>query len=112
VSGAHSRAQQRLRWDLFQLLQATARADGSAVPAKRLTGQAYEGHYFWDMEMYMIPFLVYTDPRSARNLLLFRYQVLDAARERAREVTQRGALFPWRAINGHEASAYYAAGTA
>jgi alpha,alpha-trehalose phosphorylase len=112
VSGAHSRAQQCLRWDLFQLLQATARADGSGVPAKGLTGQAYEGHYFWDMEMYMIPFPVYTDPRSARNLLLFRSHLLDAARQRAREVSQKGALYPWRTINGQEASAYYAAGTA
>jgi alpha,alpha-trehalose phosphorylase len=108
----HDRAQQCLRWDLFQLLQATARADGSGVPAKGLTGQAYEGHYFWDMEMYMIPFLVYTDPSAARNLLLFRYHLLDAARDRAREVSQKGALFPWRTIDGHEASAYYAAGTA
>jgi alpha,alpha-trehalose phosphorylase len=111
VSGAHSRAQQCLRWDLFQLLQATARADGAGVPAKGLTGQAYEGHYFWDMEMYMVPFLIYTDPRAARNLLLFRYEMLDAARQRAREVSQRGALFPWRTINGQEASAYYPAGT-
>lgn len=112
VSGAHSRAQQCMRWDLFQLLQATARADGAGVPAKGLTGQAYEGHYFWDMEMYMIPFLIYTSPRTARNLLMFRYQLLDAARLRAREVSQKGALFAWRTINGQEASAYYAAGTA
>jgi alpha,alpha-trehalose phosphorylase len=112
AKGPEPRMQQCMRWDLFQLLQATARADGSGVPAKGLTGQAYEGHYFWDMEMYMVPFLIYTDPRSARNLLLFRYRLLDAARERAREVSQRGALFPWRTINGQEASAYYAAGTA
>ncbi|MGH2843325.1 MAG: glycoside hydrolase family 65 protein [Solirubrobacteraceae bacterium] len=112
VGGAHSQAQQSLRWGLFQLLQATARADGAGIPAKGLTGQAYDGHYFWDMEMYMIPFLIYTDPRSAQNLLLFRYHLLDAARERAREVSQKGALFPWRTINGQEASAYYAAGTA
>jgi alpha,alpha-trehalose phosphorylase len=112
VSGAHSRAQQCLRWDLYQLLQATARADGAGVPAKGLTGQAYEGHYFWDMEMYMIPFLVYTDPRAARNLLMFRYHLLDAARQRAREVNQKGALYPWRTINGQAASAYFAAGTA
>ncbi|MGE5320404.1 MAG: glycoside hydrolase family 65 protein [Hyphomicrobiaceae bacterium] len=112
LSEVHARAQQCLRWDLFQLLQATARADVCGVPAKGLTGQAYEGHYFWDMEMYMIPFLVYTQPHAARNLLLFRYRLLDAARDRAREVSQKGALFPWRTINGQEASAYYAAGTA
>ncbi len=112
VGGVHSRAQQCLRWDLFQLLQATARADGAGVPAKGLTGQAYEGHYFWDIEMFMIPFLVYTDPLAARNLLMFRYHMLDSARQRAREVSQKGALFPWRTISGQEASAYYAAGTA
>lgn len=112
AGGADGRAQQSLRWNLFQLLQATARADGSGIPAKGLTGQGYEGHYFWDMEMYMIPFLVYTDPRGARNLLLFRYRLLDAARKRAREVNQKGALYPWRTINGEEASAFYATGTA
>ena len=112
ISGPHFRAQQSMRWALFQLLQATARADGAGVPAKGLTGHAYDGHYFWDMEMFMLPFLTYTDPLAARNLLLFRYRMLDAARERAREVNQKGALFPWRTINGQEASASYASGTA
>ncbi|MDB4285415.1 glycoside hydrolase family 65 protein, partial [bacterium] len=84
----------------------------TGVPAKGLTGQAYEGHYFWDSEIYVMPFLVYTAPRLARNMLKYRYSILDKARERAREVNQKGALFPWRTINGEEASAYYAAGTA
>ncbi|MFL6153317.1 MAG: glycoside hydrolase family 65 protein [Ornithinibacter sp.] len=97
---------------MFQLLQATGRVEDAGVPAKGLTGQAYEGHYFWDMEVYVMPFLIYTAPRIARNLLKFRYGMLDKARERARELNQQGALFPWRTINGDEASAYYAAGTA
>ena len=59
-----------------------------------------------------MPFLSYTSPRIARNLLNFRYRMLDKARERARYLGHRGALFPWRTINGEEASAYYAAGTA
>ena len=80
------------------------------VPAKGLTGHGYEGHYFWDTEIYVLPFLIYTSPHVARNLLRFRYRMLDAARARAREVNQQGALFPWRTINGEEASAYYAAG--
>jgi len=104
--------QQALRWNLFQLLQACGRADGMGVPAKGLTGQTYEGHYFWDTEIYVLPFLIYTAPRLARNLLRFRYSMLDKARERAKELNQRGALFPWRTITGEEASAYYAAGTA
>jgi alpha,alpha-trehalose phosphorylase len=104
--------QQAVRFNLFQLFQASARAEGTGVAAKGLTSQAYEGHYFWDMEIYVLPFLIYTAPRIAKNLLMFRYSILDKARQRAREVNQEGALFPWRTINGEEASAYYAAGTA
>jgi alpha,alpha-trehalose phosphorylase len=106
------RIQQAIRWNLFQLLQAAARAEGTGIPAKGLTGQAYEGHYFWDTEIYVLPFLTYTEPRITRNLLRFRHSMLDAARDRASELTEAGALFPWRTINGEEASSYYAAGTA
>ena len=104
--------QQGIRFNLFQLLQASGRAEGHGIPAKGLTGQGYEGHYFWDGESYVLPFVIYTSPRQARNLLQFRYRMLDQARDRARELHHRGALFPWRTINGEEASAYYAAGTA
>ncbi len=104
--------QQVIRWNIFQLMQATARAEGAGVGARGLTGETYEGHYFWDGEIYVLPFLIYTEPRVARNLLRFRHGMLDKARERAREVGEKGALFPWRTINGEEASAYYAAGTA
>ncbi|RME32991.1 MAG: glycoside hydrolase family 65 protein, partial [Deltaproteobacteria bacterium] len=78
--------QQALRWNLFQILQASARAEGTGIPAKGLTGQTYEGHYFWDTEIYVLPFLTYTAPRVARNLLKFRHSMLDKARQRAREV--------------------------
>ncbi|NNF83792.1 MAG: glycoside hydrolase family 65 protein, partial [Deltaproteobacteria bacterium] len=104
--------QQIIRFNLFQMCQATARAEGAGIPAKGLTGEGYEGHYFWDAEIYVLPFLTYTEPRIAKNMLLFRYSMLDKARQRAWEVNQKGALFPWRTINGEEASAYYAAGTA
>ena len=104
--------QQAIRFNLFHILQAAARAEDTGVPAKGLTGQAYEGHYFWDTEIYLLPFLIYTSPRIARNLLTFRYQMLPQARARARALRHRGAMFPWRTINGEEASASYAAGTA
>jgi alpha,alpha-trehalose phosphorylase len=106
------RVQQAIRWNLFQLCQAAARAETTGIPAKGLTGQAYEGHYFWDTEVYVAPFLTYTEPRITRNLLRFRHSMLDLARERAEELSESGALFPWRTINGEEASSYYAAGTA
>jgi alpha,alpha-trehalose phosphorylase len=104
--------QQAIRFNLFHILQAAGRADTTGVAAKGLTGQAYEGHYFWDTEIYVMPFLIYTNPRMAKNLLSFRYRMLDKARARARELSINGAMFPWRTINGDEASAYYAAGTA
>jgi alpha,alpha-trehalose phosphorylase len=104
--------QQALRFNLFHILQASARAENTGVPAKGLTGGAYEGHYFWDTEIYVLPFLTYTAPRIAKNLLRFRHGMLDKARARARELNQQGAMYPWRTINGEEASAYYAAGTA
>ena len=104
--------QQAIRFNLFHILQASARAESTGVPAKGLTGQAYEGHYFWDTEIYLLPFLTYTSPRIARNLLMFRYKMLPQARARAKELGHRGAMFAWRTISGEEASAYYAAGTA
>jgi alpha,alpha-trehalose phosphorylase len=106
------RQQQAVRWNLYQVAQATWRAEGAGVPAKGLTGQAYEGHYFWDTEIYVLPFLSYTQPRIARNLLRFRHSMLGRARERAAEMSQRGALFPWRTVNGEEASSNFQQGTA
>lgn len=112
VVDAEPRVQQAIRWNVFQICQASARAETTGIPAKGLTGQAYEGHFFWDTEVYVAPFLTYTEPRITRNLLRFRHSMLDKARERAAELSESGALFPWRTINGEEASSYYAAGTA
>ena len=105
-------AQQATHFSLFTILQASLRTEGHGVPAKGLTGTGYEGHYFWDTEAYVMPFLVHTSPDVARSLLMHRVRMLPDARRRAAEVGCAGALFPWRTINGEEASAYYAAGTA
>ncbi|MEU4219529.1 HAD family hydrolase [Actinoplanes sp. NPDC026623] len=105
-------AQKALRFSLFSIMQATLRAEGHGMPAKGLTGTGYEGHYFWDTEVYVLPFLVHTSPDVARSLLMHRVRMLPDARRRAAEVGCAGALFPWRTIGGDEASAYYAAGTA
>jgi alpha,alpha-trehalose phosphorylase len=104
--------QEAVRFNLFSLMQATARGEGFGVPAKGVTGRGYEGHYFWDTEIYVLPFLTHTNPQWARQALAFRTGMLGAARERAREVGHAGALYPWRTIDGREASAWYAAGTA
>ncbi|MBN9175242.1 MAG: glycoside hydrolase family 65 protein [Microbacterium sp.] len=110
--GGRDELQQAARWCLFQLAQAAARADSLGIPAKGVTGSGYSGHYFWDTEIYVLPFLAYTTPQWARNALRMRYLMLPAARRRAFQLNEAGALFPWRTINGEEASAYYAAGTA
>lgn len=104
--------QQAIRFNLFQLAQSSARAEYCGIAAKGVTGSGYNGHYFWDTETYVLPFLIYTLPQYARNALRFRYAMLDKARERAKFLSVKGALYPWRTINGEEASAYYEAGTA
>lgn len=106
------RDQQAIRWNIFQLAQASASSNEKGIPAKGVSGGGYDGHYFWDTEAYVVPFLAYTNPMAAKKVLRFRYKTLDLARERAVEMSQQGALFPWRTINGEEASAYYPAGTA
>jgi alpha,alpha-trehalose phosphorylase len=105
-------AQQAIRWNLFQMAQASAQIGGRGIAAKALTASGYDGHYFWDTEVYMVPMLAYNNPDAARDLLHFRYRTLPTARQRAIEMSQRGALYPWRTINGEEASGYYEAGTA
>jgi alpha,alpha-trehalose phosphorylase len=112
VVGGQPGLQQAIRWNLFQLAQATARADVAGIPAKGVTGSGYEGHYFWDQEVYLLPYLTYTNPDAARQVLEFRHDMLPSAKIRAKDLSVDGALFPWRTINGLEASAYYAAGTA
>lgn len=112
VDGGEPELQQAIRWNLFQLAQATARANVAGIPAKGVTGSGYEGHYFWDQEVYLLPYLTYTNPDGARQVLEFRHAMLPEAKVRAKELSVDGALFPWRTINGLEASAYYAAGTA
>ncbi len=104
--------QQGLRFNIWSLLQSAGRDGRTSLAAKGLTGQGYEGHYFWDTEIYAIPFFVYTSPEIARALLLYRVRLLDKARARAAEMSQRGALYPWRTIGGEETSPYFPAGTA
>jgi len=105
--------QQAVRFNLFQLLQSVGRDGKTNICAKGLTGEGYEGHYFWDTEMYVVPAFLYSRPDISRKLLEYRYNTLDKARERAREMShKKGALFPWRTINGEECSGYFPASTA
>jgi alpha,alpha-trehalose phosphorylase len=104
--------QQAVRYALFQVVQAAARAEQRAIPAKGLTGRGYDGHTFWDMETYTLPVLTYTAPMAARDALRWRHSTLGLARERAQELRLDGVTFPWRTIRGEECSGYWPAGTA
>jgi alpha,alpha-trehalose phosphorylase len=104
--------QQAVRFALFHVLQAGARGESRAIPAKGLSGPGYDGHAFWDTDTFVLPVLTYTVPDAARDALWWRHSTLDKARDRARALNLRGAAFPWRSINGAECSAYWPAGTA
>jgi alpha,alpha-trehalose phosphorylase len=104
--------QQGLRLALFELLQAAARAETRAIGAKGLTGNGYDGHAFWDTEMYVLPALTYTQPELVRDALQWRHSILPQARERAAQLGLRGGAMPWRTIRGEECSGYWPGGTA
>jgi alpha,alpha-trehalose phosphorylase len=101
-----------VRFALFHVLQAGARGESRAIPAKGLTGPGYDGHAFWDTESFVLPMLTYTLPVAASQELRWRHATMDKAKARAAELAQKGAMFPWRSINGDECSGYWPAGTA
>lgn len=114
IEGEGSEAiRQGLHFNLFHIFQSAGRDGATGMGAKGLSGEGYEGHYFWDTEMYVMPVFTYTEPEVSKGLLDYRYGKLDQARSRARILGhEKGALFPWRTINGEEASTYYPLGTA
>ncbi len=103
--------QQALRFNAFHLLQSTGRDGYTNVAAKGLTGEFYEGHYFWDTETFIIPFYLYNRPSIAKSLLFYRYNILNKARENASRIKLKGALYPWRTIDGDEASGFFMGST-
>lgn len=104
--------QQAVRFAMFHVLQAGARGEQRAIPAKGLTGPGYDGHAFWDTESFVLPVLTYAAPTAVADELRWRHSTLPAARQRAEELGLRGAAFPWRTIAGDENSGYWPAGTA
>jgi alpha,alpha-trehalose phosphorylase len=104
--------QQAVRFGLFHILQAAARAEQRPIPAKGLTGTGYDGHTFWDTEAFVLSVLTYTHPSAAADALRWRGMTLDIARAHAAELGIAGAAFAWRTIHGEECSGYWPAGTA
>lgn len=104
--------QQAVRFGLFHVVQAAARVERRALGSKGLTGPGYDGHAFWDTEGFVLPVLVATHPKAARDALLWRHATLPIAREHAKVLELEGAAFAWRTIAGQECSGYWPAGTA
>ncbi|WP_152395023.1 glycoside hydrolase family 65 protein [Paenibacillus guangzhouensis] len=104
--------QQGLRFNAYHLFQSVGRDGKTNIGAKGITGEGYEGHYFWDTETYILPFFLYNRPEISRQLLKYRHSILPKAKARAAELGYEGALYAWRTIDGEETSPYYPAGSA
>lgn len=102
-----------VHYNMYQLLQSVGKDPFCNITAKGLSGEGYEGHYFWDTEMYIQPYFLLTNPEIVKNLISYRYTILDKAKENARILGhEKGALYPWRTIMGKECSGYYPSGSA
>jgi beta-phosphoglucomutase len=105
-------AQRAVRYSLFQILNAVPRHDDRvSVSAKTLSGFGYRGHVFWDTEIFLLPFLTYTQPALARNLLTYRYHTLPGARRKAQREGYEGAMYAWESADtGDEVTPRYVPG--
>lgn len=105
--------QEYMDFCLYEMLSSAGRNGKTSVSAKGLSGEGYEGHYFWDCETYIYPFFLVTNKDIAKALLLYRYSKLEDAKKHARSLGHtKGALYPWRTITGNECSSYFPSGSA
>ena len=92
-----------LRFNVYHMLICAPEREGQAsIGARTLSGEGYRGHVFWDTEIFILPFFIYTFPKIAKNLLMYRYHRLNAARKIAKERGYKGALFPWESADSGE----------
>jgi alpha,alpha-trehalose phosphorylase len=95
--------EQALRFNTYHLIGAADRDSEVSVGARALSGRAYEGHVFWDVEIFKLPFYLHTCPDVAQTLLRYRHHTLDGARRRARALDCRGACYAWEStVTGDE----------
>ncbi len=93
-------ATRAVRFNIYHLLIAANESDPCVnIGANALSGERYRGHAFWDTEVFMLPFFIYTQPETARALLLYRYHTLDGARRNARDGGFRGARYAWESAD-------------
>jgi trehalose/maltose hydrolase-like predicted phosphorylase len=104
--GGDPAAEQALRFAVYHLNSAANPADERvSIGARGLTGDDYHGHVFWDTEIYLLPFYIFTWPEAARALLMYRFWTIEGARQKAAQMGFRGAMYAWEsADNGAEAT--------
>ncbi len=105
--------EESLNYGSYALLSSLGTNNKSSIAAKGLSGLGYEGHVFWDAEMYVFPYFVRTNPNKAKSMLMYRINMLEQAKENRKLVGyERGALYAWRTISGIESSSFFEAGMA
>ncbi|HAA81445.1 MAG: Kojibiose phosphorylase [Caldanaerobacter subterraneus] len=96
-------ADKALRFNIFHLMSSVNENDPMvSIAAKALHGEGYKGHVFWDTEIFMLPFFIYVHPKAAKTLLMYRYNMLDAARKNAALNGYKGAQYPWESADTGE----------
>ena len=96
-------AERSLRFNMYHLLICGREGNGeSSIGAKTLSGEGYRGHIFWDADIFILPFFLYNRPKVAKNMLLYRYNRLDKARQIAESRGYKGAMFPWESAGTGE----------
>ncbi len=89
-----------IRFNIFHLMSTGSSTNDSInIGAKLLTGEEYGGHAFWDTELFMLPFFSYVFPDIAKNLVSYRFNLLDAAKENAQKNGYKGAQYPWESAD-------------
>ncbi len=93
-------ANHAVRFTIYHLLIMANENDPKVnIGAKSLTGEGYKGHVFWDTEIFLLPFYIYTQPETAKALLLYRYHCLEAALENAWINGFKGSQYPWESAD-------------
>ncbi|OIO37869.1 MAG: hypothetical protein AUJ75_03530 [Candidatus Omnitrophica bacterium CG1_02_49_10] len=88
-----------LRFNIYHLLIAGKDNGSTSIGARTLSGEGYRGHIFWDTEIFILPFFIYTNPDAAKGMLSYRYDRMGEARRNARKRGYKGAMFPWESAD-------------
>jgi kojibiose phosphorylase len=95
--------QRNIRFNIYHMLICALTNNGfSSIGARTLTGEGYGGHVFWDTEIFLMPFYLFTMPKIAKNVLLYRCLRLKKAKEIAKKLNFRGIMFPWESADTGE----------